>query len=328
MKAVVHAEYGGPEVLHLADIPTPTPGASEILVKVHAAALNPVDWHLARGVPLPVRMMVGGLRRPKRPRVVGGDFAGTIAAVGSGVTGFAVDDAVFGYSERGGALAEYLTVPADTVAHKPQRLTFEQAAAVPLAALTALQCLRKVPLRAGRRVLIVGAGGGIGTFAVQLARAAGAHVTGVQSTGACDLVRSLGADRVIDYATEDFTSGDARYDVVFDNVSNRALRDVLRVMTPGGTLIPNGGGSPEKGVSMVGLLHTLARRPFISQQILFGVTKPNRADLQLLADKLQAGTISPVIDRCYPLANAADAFRRLEGGHAHGKIVIAIDGQV
>jgi len=323
MKAVVHTEYGGPDTLHLSDIPTPTPGPNEILVNVRAAALNPVDWHLVRGVPFPVRMMVGGLLRPKGTRGVAGDFAGTVAAVGSNTTEFAVGDPVFGHSEKAGALAEYLAVPADKVARKPERLTFEQAAAVPLAAMTALQILRKANVHSGHRVLLVGAAGGIGTFGVQLARATGAHVTGVQSTSACDLVRSLGADRVIDYTKEDFTAGEARYDIVFDNVSTRALRDVLRVITPGGTLIPNGGGSPDHNV-LAGFIRLLVTKPFVSQKIMMGVTRPNRADLQTLADMIQAGSLTPVIDRCYPLAAAADAMRYLEAGHAHGKIVVTI----
>jgi NADPH:quinone reductase-like Zn-dependent oxidoreductase len=179
-------------------------------------------------------------------------------------------------------------------------------------------------VHAGHRVLIVGAAGGIGTFAVQIARALGAHVTGVQSTGACDLVRSLGADRAIDYTKEDFTTGDARYDVVLDNVCNRPLSDVRRVVPPGGLIIPNGGGSPEKGISILGLMGTLARRPFMAQRVMFGVTNPNRADLQVLADMIQAGTVTPVIDRCYPMAAAADAMAHLEAGHAHGKIVITV----
>jgi NADPH:quinone reductase-like Zn-dependent oxidoreductase len=324
MKAVVHTEYGGPEVLQFTDIPAPAPAPNEVLVKVQAAALNPVDWHLVRGIPFPVRLMVGGLLRPQHPRGVAGDFAGTVAATGSGVNGLATGDAVFGHSERAGALAEYLAVPADRVALKPQRLTFEQAAAVPLAAMTAFQLLRRAGLQSGQRALIVGAAGGIGHFAVQLARATGAHVTGVQSTSGSDLVRSLGADRVIDYTKEDFTTGDARYDVVFDNVCNRALRDVLRVMTPNGTLIPNGGGTPDKGISILGLLRTMATRPFVSQTIQFGVTKPNRADLQALSEMIQAGAVTPVIDRAYPLAATADAFRQLESGHAHGKIVVTM----
>jgi NADPH:quinone reductase-like Zn-dependent oxidoreductase len=324
MKAVVFSKFGGPEVLQLTDVDTPAPGPNEILVKVHAAALNPVDWHFVRGAPFPMRLMLGGLRGPKRPRGVGCDFSGTIAALGSSVTGFTVGEPVFGYCELG-SLAEYLTVPAERVAHKPERLTFEQAAAVPLAGLTALQALRdKAHVHTGQNILIVGAAGGIGSFAVQIAKAFGAHVTGVQSTGALDLVRSIGADRVIDYTKEDFTTGDARYDVVFDNVCNRTLSDVRRVVKPGGTIVPNGGGSPEKGISMLGLLRTLAIRPFIGHKIAFFVMNPNRADLHVLADMIQAGTVTPVIDTVYPLAALAEAFRHLEGGHAHGKIVVTI----
>jgi len=322
MKAVVYSEYGGPEVLQIADVVKPTPGPNEILVKVHAAALNPVDWHFVRGVPFPIRMVGGGLMRPTRHRRAGADYSGTIEAVGSNVTGFAVGDSVFGTGE--GSLAEYVSVKSDQVVAKPERVTFEQAAGVPLAGLTALQLLRKARVAPGQDVLIVGAAGGIGSIAVQLAKAFGASVTGVQSTSALDLVRSLGATRVIDYTEEDFTTGDARYDVVLDNVCNRALADVRRVMKPRGVLIPNGGGSPDKGISMVGVAQMLAMRPFISQKILLSVTKPNRADLQVLADLIQAGTVTPVIDRCYPLAAVADAFRYLEAGHAHGKIVVTV----
>ena len=324
MKAVVHSEYGGPEVLHLAEVEKPEPAPREILVKVHAAALNPVDWHFVRGKPFPLRMAAGGLRRPRRARRVGGDFAGTVEACGPGVTRFAVGEPVFGLAD--GSLAEYLTMRADgAVAPFPRRITFEQAAAVPLAGLTALQVLRdKVRLQPGQAILIVGAGGGIGTFAVQLAKSYGAHVTGVQSTSALDLVRSLGADRVIDYTREDFTAGEPRYDAVVDNVSNRRLNDVLRVVKRGGTLVPNGGGSPEQGISMRGLLHLLAIRPFITQKIRLFVTKPNHADLQVLAGLLEAGTLAPVIDRCYPMTAAVEAFRHLESGHAHGKIVVSI----
>ena len=324
MKAVVYDEYGGPEVLQLAEIATPAAGANEVLVKVRAAALNPVDWHFVRGVPFPVRMITGGLRRPRPRRRVGGDFAGTIAAAGSRVTGLAVGQPVFGYAE--GSLAEYLTVAADKVVIKPERATFEHAAGIPLAGLTALQILRKARVGSGQHVLIVGAGGGIGSLAVQLAKALGAVVTGVQSTGALALVRSLGADHVIDYTKDDFTTGGIRYDVVFDNVCNRTLAEVRRVLAPGGTFVPNGGGSPEKGISISGLVRLLASRPFISQTILFGGTKPNRADLQTLADMIQAGTLTPVLARCYPLSAFAEAFRHLESGHAHGKIVVTVGG--
>jgi NADPH:quinone reductase-like Zn-dependent oxidoreductase len=327
MRAVVYSEYGGPEVLQLADVAQPTPGANQILVKVRAAALNPVDWHFVRGAPFVIRLATRGLTKPAPQRRVGCDYAGTVEAIGAGVTGFVVGDAVFGMGED--TVAEYVTVPADRVVLKPARASFEQAAAVPLAALTALQILRDTAkVRAGQRVLIVGAGGGIGTFAVQLAKHLGATVTGVQSTGALELVRSLGADRVIDYTKEDFTTGDTRYDVIVDNVCTRRLSDVLRVVKPGGIFVPNGGGSPEKGLSLPGVLKTLAIRPFIGQRIAFAVTKPNRDDLQQLANLLDEGSITPVIDRCYPLAATADAFRHLEAGHAHGKIVIAISGHV
>ena len=323
MKAVVHSEFGGPEVLRVADVDTPAPKADELLVKVHAAALNPLDWHLVRGAPFPIRLMLGGLRGPKRPRIVGADYAGTVEAVGSGVGGFAAGQPVFGTAE--GTLAEYVTVPADKAAIKPEQVTFEQAAGVGVAALTALQMVRdKARVQPGQRILIVGAGGGIGTFAVQIAKSLGAHVTGVQSAGAVDLVRSLGADSVIDYTQEDFTTGDTRYDAVLDNVSTRELKDILRVVKPGGVLVPNGGGSPEDGMSILQLLRTMMTRPFISQRIVFFVTKPTSGDLQLLADMMQAGTLTPVVDTVYPLGQVADAMRHLEAGHPHGKIVVRV----
>jgi NADPH:quinone reductase-like Zn-dependent oxidoreductase len=324
MKAVVHSEYGGPEVLQLMEVEKPIQAANELLVKVHAAAINPVDWHFVRGAPYLLRMATGGLNRPSRHRRVGRDYSGTIEAVGRSVTGFTVGEPVFGMGE--GALAEYLVVTPDRVAvRKPERLTFEQGAGVALAGLTALQVLRdKARVGRGHKVLIIGAAGGIGTFAVQLAKVFGAEVTGVQSTAAVDLVRSLGADRVIDYTKENFTMGEARYDVIFDNVSDRPLPDILRVLKPGGILVPNGGGSPDKGTSVRGLARMVGMRPFISQKIRLFVTKPNRADLQVLADLMQAGTVRPVIDRCYLLGAAADAFRHLESGHAHGKIVVRI----
>ena len=324
MKAIVYSEYGGPEVLQLTDVEKPAPAANEILVKVHAAALNPVDWHFVRGAPYPLRMATGGLNRPSHHRRVGCDYSGAIEAVGRSVTGFTVGEQVFGMGK--GSLAEYLVVAPDRgAAPKPERLTFEQAAGVGLAGLTALQVLRdKARVRSGDKILIIGAAGGIGTFAVQLAKVFGAEVTGVQSTAALDLVRSLGADRVIDYTNEDFTTGEARYDAIFDNVSDRPLPDILRVLKPGGILVPNGGGSPDQGIGVLGLARMLAMRPFISQKIKLFVTKPNRADLEVLAGLMQAGAVTPVIDRCYPLSAAAEALRHLESGHAHGKIVVTI----
>lgn len=324
MKAVVYSEYGGPEVLQLTEVEKPSPAANEILVRVHAAALNPVDWHFVRGAPYLLRMASGGFKRPNHHRRVGCDYSGTIAAIGRDVTGFTAGQTVFGMGK--GSLAEFLAVaPERDAVLKPERLTFEQAASVGLAGLTALQVLRdKARVQPGQKVLIVGAGGGIGTFAVQIAKAFGADVTGVQSTTAHDLVRSLGADHLIDYTKEDFTSANTRYDVIFDNVSTHSLPHLLRALKPGGILIPNGGGSPDTGISVRRLMRMIAMRPFISQKIRLFVTKPNRADLQVLADLLAAGTVTPVIDRCYPLSAAAEAFRHLESGHAHGKIVVTI----
>jgi NADPH:quinone reductase-like Zn-dependent oxidoreductase len=324
MHAFVYSDYGGPAVLRQAKIETPTPAAKEILVKVHAAALNPVDWHMMRGTPFVLRMG-SGLRKPRSARRVGVDYSGTVEAVGGEVTEFQVGDAVFG--GRLGSLAEYLTVPVDggAAAKKPDALTFEQAAGAFIAGMTALQALRtQAQLRPGQKVLINGASGGVGTFAVQLAKAFGAEVTGVQSTRNLELVRSIGADHVIDYTKEDFTTGDTRYDVVFDNVWNRAFSDVRRVLNRGGTYIPNGGGGPEDHGMLGRFVRTLALAPFISQRIRFFVMKANREDLQQLARLLQAGTVVPVIDRCFPFSDAAEAMRHVESGHARGKVIVRV----
>jgi NADPH:quinone reductase-like Zn-dependent oxidoreductase len=324
MKAFVYSEYGGPEVLRHQEVDTPTPADGEILVRVHAAAVNPADWHLVRGTPFPIRMATGGFRKPDKPRRVGSDYSGTVEAVGRGVTGFSVGDAVFGSGS--GSIAEYLVASSENGAvKKPERSTFEQAAAVPLAGLTALQALRdQGKVRAGQKVLIIGAGGGIGHIAVQLAKAFGAEVTGVQSTGALEMVRSIGADHVIDYTKEDFTKLSERYDVIFDNVANHSFTEIRRALKPGATFIPNGGGTPDKGVKIRSLVRLLLMRMFITEKIGFFITKPNRGDLQFLADRMQAGTVTPVIDRCYPFSAAADALRYLETGHAHGKVVISM----
>jgi len=323
MRAVVYSEYGGPEVLRLAEVEKPAPADNEILVKVHAAAVNPVDWHFMRGSPFPIRFG-RGLKKPKTPQRLGFDFSGTVEAVGGHVTRSTIGDAVFGGAS--GSLAEYVILSGDRdPVKKPDRLTFEQAAGVALAGMTALQALRdKAQVQRGQHVLINGAAGGIGTYAVQLAKSLGANVTGVQSTRNVELVRSLGADHVIDYMTADFTTTGERYDVIFDNVSNRSLAEIGRVLKPGGTLVPNGGGTPDKPASIARLLKTLMMWPFLNHKIRFFVTSPNRDDLQFLADLLQAGTLVPVIDRCYPLSEAADAMRHLESGHARGKIIVTI----
>ena len=324
MNAIVYSEFGGPEVLRLVDVPMPVPKDNEILIKVRAAALNPADWHLARGIPFPLRMMQGGVRKPASPRRLGLEVAGTVEAAGRGVSEWTTGDHVFGGCD--GSVAEHVTVRADRVVRKPERLTFEQVAGVSVAGLTALQALRdRAQVRSGQKVLINGAAGGIGTFAVQLAKIFGAEVTGVQSTRNLDLVRSLGADHVIDYTTQDFTRSGERYDVIFDNVVNRPLSDLRRVLTPRGTLLPNSGGNtPAHAMRISRILRTLLVRPFIGQRFVFFVTKPSRSDLQTLADLMQAGTLSPVIDRCYRLPETADAMRQLESGHARGKIVVTM----
>jgi NADPH:quinone reductase-like Zn-dependent oxidoreductase len=262
VRAVVYSDYGGPDVLRHVEIEKPTAADSEILVKVHAASVNPVDWHFMRGTPYPIRL-AAGLTKPSAPSL-GFDYAGTIEAVGRSVTQFAVGDAVFGGKQ--GSLAEYVTVHVDRGAvRKPEKVTFEQAAAVAVAGVTALQALRdKAQVQRGQKVLINGASGGVGTFAVQLAKAFGAEVTGVQSTRNLELVRSIGADHVIDYTKEDFTTTGERYDVVLDNVGNRSLSEIRRVLKPGGTYLPNGGGTPEKGASIAGIVRMLVLSPFIS----------------------------------------------------------------
>ena len=322
MKAVVYSEYGGPEVLRHADIGMPTPADEEILVKVHAAALNPLDWHFMRGTPLPIRMGAG-FSKPEPNRRLGAEYAGTIEAVGRAVTQFTVGEAVFG--GRDGALAEYLIVKAARAVRKPARLTFEQAAGICVAGMTALNALRdKAQVQPGQKVLINGASGGVGTFAVQIAKVLGAEVTGVQSARNMELVRSLGADRVIDYTKDDFATQADRYDVVLDNVGNRSLSEFRRVMTPRGTYFPNGGGSPDKPMSIVRLIGMLARAPFISQTIRLFVATPTAEGLQTLADLIESGRVTPVIDRCYPFSEAADAMRYLESGRARGKVVVTI----
>jgi len=251
MKAIVQERFGPPDVLRLVDVDRPEVGAGDVLVRVHAAALNPYDWHIVRGDPLVARLMGGvGLTRPKA-RVAGVDAAGRVEAVGANVRGLRPGDEVLGFCP--GAFAEYARAEADKVVPKPVSLTFEQAAAVPMAGATALRGIRDVgAVRAGHRVLVNGAAGGVGTYAVQIAAALGAQVTGVCSTGNVELVRSIGAAHVVDYTREDFTDGRARYDVILDNVCNRPLRRLRRALTPTGTLVLNGGGSPGRVVGAVG----------------------------------------------------------------------------
>lgn len=321
MKAIVHDTFGSPDVLHQTDVDKPVVGDHDVLVHVHAAAINPADWHFMRGEPYIARGALG-MRRPKH-RVAGTDVAGEVEAVGGAVTNLHPGDAVFGSCE--GAFAEYASGDANDFAPKPTDLTFEQAAAVPMAAVTALQLLRDIArVQPGQKVLINGASGGVGTFAVQLAKWLGADVTGVCSTHNVDMVRSIGADHVIDYTQQDFTQTEQQYDVILDNVGNHSLSECRRALVHGGTLIPNS-GSGGHVIGPVGRL-TAARimSPFVPQKMGFKVAEIHSDDLRLLSELLEAGTIRPVIDRTYPLSQVPDAMRYLEEGHVHGKVVITV----
>jgi NADPH:quinone reductase-like Zn-dependent oxidoreductase len=326
MKAVVYCDYGPPDVLKVEDVEKPTPGDDQLLVRVRAAAINPVDWHYMRGTPYIMRLDAG-LRKPEVTRL-GVDYAGIVEAVGRNVTQFKPGDEVFG--GRNGALAEYVTVLEDrAVVLKPANLTFDQAASVPVAAITALQGLRdKGKVQPGQKVLINGASGGVGTFAVQIAKSFGADVTGVCSTRNLDMVRSIGADRVIDYTREDFTKGTQRYDLILDLVGNRSLSDLRRVMKPEGTTVLIGGGGPDAGQwigPLVGPIKGLLLSPFVSQQFVTLLADLNKNDMTILADLMQAGKVTPVIDRRYSLDKTAEAIAYLEEGHARGKVVITLE---
>lgn len=326
MKAFVYCDYGTADVLRLEDVEKPVPAANEILVKVHAAAVNPLDWHYMRGTPYFMRMETG-LRRPKVTRL-GVDFAGTVEAVGKGVTKFKPGDAVFG--GKTGAFAQYVTIAEDRgVVRKPPNISFEQAAAVPIAAITALQALRdRGKLQPGQKVLINGASGGVGTFAVQLASAFGADVTGVCSTRNVAMVRSLGADQVIDYKKQDYTAGDPRYDLILDNVGNRALSENRRVLKPDGTYLLIGGGGPHDHI-WIGPLgkvgHAYLTSKFVDQDLGMFLSNMKKEDLTTLAGLMRSGAVTPVIDRRYPMSELPVAIRYLEEGHARGKVVITME---
>lgn len=326
MKAIVQDRYGPADVLRLGDVEPPVAAAGEVLVRVHAASVNARDWHVMRGDPYLARLAFG-LSAPK-VRVRGTDFAGVVEAVGAGVTRFRPGDEVFGESDA--AFAEYVRVSeTGALEAKPANLTLEQAAALPLAANTALMGLRDAAgLRAGQHVLINGASGGVGTFAVQLAKAFGARVTAVCSTRNLDLVRSLGADRVIDYTKEDFArAGEARYDVVFDLVGNRSLADCRRVLAPGGTVVLSGGGVFEGG-SLFGPMGLLTRgrlvSRFVRHRVLVLTAVPSRENLATLRELAESGALTPVIDRTFPFGEAVQAVRYLEVDHARAKVVITV----
>jgi NADPH:quinone reductase-like Zn-dependent oxidoreductase len=323
MRAIVRSAYGSPDVLELQEIDKPGAKDDEVLVRVRAASVNPADWYSMTGTPYVGRTQMG-LRKPKSTRT-GVDFAGTVEAVGTNVTQFQAGDEVFG--GRDGAFAEYVCVREErAVVPKPANVTFEQAAAVPVAALTALQGLRdKGQLQPGQRVLINGASGGVGTFAVQVAKALGAEVTGVCSTRNVDIVRSLGADHVVDYTKEDFTRSDQRYDVMFDVAGSRSWSECRRVLNPQATLVIV--GAPKGNRLMGPLSHIVKVRLAAvrgSQKAVFFIAKFNKADMLALRGLLEAGKVTPVIDRSYELSEIADAFRYLGEGHAQGKIVITV----
>lgn len=326
MKAIVYCDYGVPN-LKLQDIEKPSPADDQLLVRVRAASVNPLDWHFVEGTPKLMRAMGVGLRKPKDARL-GVDFAGTVEAVGKSVTKFKVGDEVFG--GRTGAFAEYVCVREPrAVALKPANITFEEAASVPIAAITALQGIRdKGKVQAGQKVLINGASGGVGTFAVQIAKSFGADVTGVCSTRNLDMVRSLGADHVIDYTKEDFTNGAERYDVIIDNVANHSLLECRRALTPNGIYVLIGGGSAnEQGLvgPLINPIKAMLLSPFVSQKMGMMLADLNHNDLAMLADLMQSGKMKPVIDRTYKLSDLPDAIRYVEQGHARGKVVITVD---
>ena len=323
MKAIVQDRFGPPDVLRLADTDLPEVGAGDVLVRVHAAALNPADWHILRGDPLVARLMGVGLTRPKA-RVAGIDVAGVVEAAGANVRGLANGDQVLGFCR--GAFAEYACATADLLVPKPAGLTFEQAAAVPVAATTALRGIRDVgQVKAGQRVLVNGAGGGVGTYAVQIAAVAGAEVTGVCSARNAELVRSLGAAHVIDYTREDFTGGRARYDVILDNISSLPLSRLRGALTPKGTLVLNGGGSPGHVFGPVGgILRAVLANAFASQRLRPLPARQNRAELLAVTALIDDGKLTPVIDRTYPLADTVEGLRHVEQGHARGKIVVTV----
>ncbi len=324
MKAVVQDAYGSPAVLELRDIDKPVVGDDDLRVRVHAAGVDPGVWHLMTGLPYLVRIMGYGLRKPK-VGIRGRDVAGRVEAVGKNVTRFHPGDEVFGTCE--GSFAEYVCARPDKLAPKPANLTFEQAAAVPISALTALQAIRdKGKVQPGQKVLIIGAAGGVGTFAVQLANAFGATVTGVCSTTKVDLVRSIGPDQVIDYTRDDFADGAQLYDLILDTAGNRSLSHLRRALAPRGTLVIVGG---EGGGRWLGgfdrqILRAPILSPFVSQKLRPFISKERREDLVVLKELIEAGKVTPVIDRTYPLSEVPKAIRHLGEGHARGKVVITV----
>ena len=322
MKAIVCRKYGSPDVLRLEELEKPTPKDHEVLLKVHAASANAGDWHLLRGEPFPVRLMFGLLK--PRHKILGADVAGRVAAVGRNVSEFQPGDEVFGdISVCGfGAFAEYVCVTENALVLKPANLSFEEAAAVPAAAVTALQGLRKGQIQPGQKVLVNGASGGVGTFAVQIAKSFGADVTGVCSTRNLDRVRSIGADHVIDYTREDFTQNGRRYDLILAANGYHSIGDYKRALSPNGIYVMTGGSGAQMFQAMfLGPWLSMVGNKKMGNLLM----KPNKKDLVFVKELLEAGKVVPVIDRRYPLNEVADAIRYLEEGHARGKIVITLE---
>jgi NADPH:quinone reductase-like Zn-dependent oxidoreductase len=321
MKAIVQDEYGSADVLRFEDVDTPAAGKGEVLLRVSAASAFIGDWHIMTGKPYAIRL-VSGLRAPKQ-RVRGQDVAGTVGALGDGVTAFSVGDEVFGVAD--GAFAEYATARPDRLAPKPTNLSFEEAATVPTTGCTALQGLRNVgKVRLGQTVLVIGAAGGVGSFAVQIAKAFGAHVTGVCSTSKVELVRSIGADEVIDYTREEIPDGTRRYDVIFDTAGNREASYLRRVLTPKGTLVLAGGEGGGRWLGMGRVMRAKAISPFVGQKMTSFLARPKAEDLLVLKDLIEASKVTPVIGARYPLSDVPAAIRDLGTGHGRGKVVITV----
>ena len=321
MKAIVQDRYGSADVLKLEDIERPAVGEGKVILRVGAASVFIGDWHMMTGTPYAIRL-VSGLRAPKQ-RILGQDLAGTVEAVGDGVTGFRVGDEVFGAGT--GAFAEYATARPDRLAPKPTNLSFEEAATVPSTGCTALHGLRDVgKIQEGQRVLVIGAAGGVGSFAVQIAKAFGAHVTGVCSTSKVELVRSIGADEAIDYTREDIASGTRRYDIIFDTAGNRDVSDLRRILTPKGTLVLAGGEGGGRWLGMGRVMKAKAISPFVGQRMTNFLGRTKTEYLLVLKDLIEAGKVKPVIGARYPLSDAPEAIRELGTGHGRGKVVITM----
>ncbi len=321
MKTWIHCEYGSPDVMRVATMERPAPHDSQVFVRVRAVSLNAGDWRVIRGEPLVGRFIMG-LRKPSSI-TLGTDFAGVVEAVGRSVTRFRVGDSVWG--ARSGSFAEYVTVRESRVMPKPPNITLEQAAGIPVAAITALQGLRdQGQVKAGQRVLINGASGGVGTFAVQIARSLGAEVTAICSTRNIELVKSLGADRVIDYTKEDFTLDTARYDVVIDNVGNRSFGDARRVLSPTGTYVLIGGGKGRWLAPFPMLASGKIQARFTDQDMKFFIARFNEPDLQLLHDMIASGRLTPAVDRTFPFSELPEAIRYMERG-ARAKVIVTVE---